>query len=226
MGGYRSKKGLRSIKRNARRLYRRHTKYKGLRRQPLLRPNPLTVPHTRMKYDGWGLPLPHPQDIPSSVPTTSCILSQFLESHDPSYIVKYLSSDMNVVQMVPKSKRGRVKVDLRHALISSTEYPLCFSNSKVESKVIVDTGVFVWISPNRTDFSTYAPSNMKIKNLSSTNTVAGEGLIRWDLQDESGYTVTVQDFSYHIPAAKVRLLSPQVLIQQDGGRATKTKKGI
>ena len=128
--------------------------------------------------------------------------------------------------MVPKSKRGRVKVDLRHALISSTEYPLCFSNSKVESKVIVDTGVFVWISPNRTDFSTYAPSNMKIKDLSSTNTVEGEGLIRWDLQDESGYTVTVQAFGYHIPTAKVCLISPQVLIQQDGGRATITKKGI
>ena len=47
-----------------------------------------------------------------------------------------------------------------------------------------------------------------------------------DLQDESGCTVTVQAFGYHIPTAKVRLLSPQVLIQQDGGRATKTKKGI
>ena len=106
------------------------------------------------------------------------------------------------------------------------EYPLCFSTSKMDSEVIVDTGASVWISPNRTDFTTYAPSIMKIKDLSSTNTVAGEGLIRWDLQDESGYTVTVQAFGYHIPAAKVRLLSPQVLIQQDGGRATKTKKGI
>jgi len=88
---------------------------------------------------------------------------------------------MNVVLMVPKSKRGRVNVDLRRALISSREYPLCFSNSKVESEVIVDTGASVWISPNRIDFSTYAPSNMKIKDLSSTNTVAGEALIWWDL---------------------------------------------
>ena len=133
---------------------------------------------------------------------------------------------MNVVKMVPKRKRGRVNVDLRRALIFSTEYPLCFSNSKVESEVIVDTGASIWISPNRTDFTTYAPSNMKIKDLSSTNTVEGEGLIRWDLQDESGYTVTVQAFGYHIPTAKVCLISPQVLIQQDGGRATITKKGI
>ena len=62
------------------------------------------------------------------------------KSHDPSYIVKYLSSDMNVVKMVPTSKQGWVNVDLRHALISSMEYPLCFSNSKMDSKVIVDTG--------------------------------------------------------------------------------------
>jgi len=69
-----------------------------------------------------------------------CILSQFRESHDPSYIIKYLSSDMNVVKMVPKSNQGQVNVDLRRALISSIEYPLCFSNSKMDSKVIVDTG--------------------------------------------------------------------------------------
>jgi hypothetical protein len=117
-------------------------------------------------------------------------------------------------------------VDLKCALISSTEYPQCFSTSTVDSEVIVDTGASVWISPNKDDFTTYASSKMKIKDLSSTNKVAGEGMIRWDLQDESGCTVSVQAFGYHIPAAKVRLLSPQVLIQQDGGQATITKKGI
>ena len=67
---------------------------------------------------------------------------------------------------------------------------------------------------------------MRITDLSSTNKVAGEGIIKWDLQDENGYTVLVQAFGYHIPAAKVRLLSPQVLIQQLGGHANITKMGI
>jgi hypothetical protein len=67
---------------------------------------------------------------------------------------------------------------------------------------------------------------MKIKDLSLTNKVAGEGMIQWQLQDDNGHTVTIEAFGYHIPAAKVRLLSPQVLIRKDGGHATITEKGI
>jgi len=115
---------------------------------------------------------------------------------------------------------------LRCALISSTEYPQCFSNLTVAKEVIVDTGASVWISPHKKDFTTYVPSTMKIKDLSSTNMVDGEGIIRWDLQDEKGYRVTVEALGYHIPAAKVRLLSPQVLIKKDGGHATISAEGI
>lgn len=64
------------------------------------------------------------------------------------------------------------------------------------------------------------------KDLSSTNKVAGEEMIKWDLQDANGYTVTVEAYGYHIPAAKVRLLSPQVLIKKDGGQATISAGGI
>jgi hypothetical protein len=119
-------------------------------------------------------------------------------------------------------------VDLKCALNSSTdtEYPQCFSSSTVASKVIVDTGALVWISPHKEDFTTYVSSNMKIIDLSSTNKVTGKGIIKWDLQDEKGYTVTVEAFGYHIPAVKVRLLSPQVLIKTDGGQATYWQEGF
>jgi hypothetical protein len=96
----------------------------------------------------------------------------------------------------------------------------------IVSKVIVDTGASVWISLHKEDFATYVSSNMKIKDLSSTNKVAGKGIIKWDLQDEKGYTVTVEAYGYHIPAAKVHLLSPQVLIKKDGGQATISARGI
>jgi hypothetical protein len=168
---YKSPKDIRSIKRNARQLYRRHTKYKGRRRQPFPLSNLLKVPKARTKNDGWGSPIPNLQVIPSSNTTTSCILSQFLDSHDPRYIVKYLSSNKDVVKLVPKRKQGQVNVDLKCALISSTEYPQCFSSSTVASKVIVDTGALVWISPHKKDFTMYVSSNMKIKDLSSTNKV-------------------------------------------------------
>ena len=90
----------------------------------------------------------------------------------------------------------------------------------------MDTGALVWISPHKEDFTTYVSSNMKIKDLSSTNKVAGEGIIKWDLQDEKGYTVTVEAFEYHIPAAKVRLLSPQVLIKKMADRQLYRQEGF
>lgn len=214
----------RSNGRKARRRYRRHTKYKGLRRQALPRPRQLPIPRTQKKYDGWGSPLPPPQEKPSSAPTTPEIQSHFLESHDPSQIVHYISDD--VIKRVSNKKRERVSVNLRSTLISSIEYPTCFSCSSIEQEVIIDTGASVWISPHKDDFTTYVSSNMKIKDLSSTNTVAGEGIIRWNLQDEKGYTVTIEGLGYHIPAAKVRLLSPQVLIKKDGGHATISPEGI
>ncbi len=223
---YKSPKAIRLTERNARRLYRRHTKYKGRRRPPLPLQKLLKVPKAQMKNDGWGLPLPNPQVLPSRDPTTSCFLSQFLDSHDPSSTVKHLSSNKDVVELVPTQKWGQVHVDLKCALISLTEYPHCFSSSTVASEVIVDTGASVWISQHKEDFAMYVSSNMKIKDLSSTNKVAGKGIIKWDLQNEKGYTVTVKAYGYHIPVAKVCLLSPQVLIKKDGGQATISAGGI
>ena len=58
---------------------------------------------------------------------------------------------------------------------------------------------------------------MKIKDLSSSNSVAGEGILRWTMQDMHGETVHVELLGYHIPTAEVRLLSPQVLLKTIGG---------
>jgi hypothetical protein len=53
---------------------------------------------------------------------------------------------------------------------------------------------------------------MKIKDLSSSNKVAGAGLLRWKVEDVSGKIVNLDLPGYHIPGAKVCLLSLQVLI--------------
>ena len=83
---------------------------------------------------------------------------------------------------------------LRHVLISSLEYPGCYSSTAVYNDVIIDTGASVCISPHKDNFKMYALSGMKIKDLSSTNKVAGEGLIQWQLQDINGNTVTIKAF--------------------------------
>ncbi len=78
------------------------------------------------------------------------------------------------------------------------------------------------ISEHKSDFITYGPSGMNIKDLSLTSRVAGRGLIQWDLQDKNGHTVTIKAFDYHIPATKVCLLGPQVIIGKKGGHAMMT----
>ena len=85
---------------------------------------------------------------------------------------------------MPQSEQGQ------GALISSHEYPGCYSNSTVEKDVIINTGASICISPHKDDFTTYASSDMKIKDLFLTNKVAGKGMIKWHLKDENGHTVT------------------------------------
>jgi hypothetical protein len=67
---------------------------------------------------------------------------------------------------------------------------------------------------------------MKIKDLSSSNQVAGEGLIHWSLHDANSTVVTIELMGYHIPNTDVRLLSPQVLIRTLGGHAFLNNQGM
>jgi hypothetical protein len=67
---------------------------------------------------------------------------------------------------------------------------------------------------------------MKIKDLSSSNSVSGEGIVQWSFQGSNGKSFSVEVVGYHIPTAKVRLLSPQVLLQTVGGHAFQHAQGI
>ena len=95
-----------------------------------------------------------------------------------------------------------------------------------ESLLIIDSGASVYISPHWSDFLTYTTSNMRIKDLSSSNTVAGEGLLRWKVEDVTGRIVNLELHGYHIPGVEVRLLSPQVLLSTFGGHTTQTTRKI
>ncbi len=67
---------------------------------------------------------------------------------------------------------------------------------------------------------------MNIKGLSSSNQVAGDGILRWSLQDADGNTTYIELIGYHIPNAKVRLLSPQVLLKTIDGHVLQNDKEI
>jgi hypothetical protein len=72
----------------------------------------------------------------------------------------------------------------------------------------------------------HSVSKMKIKGLSSSNQVTGEGILCWSLQDADGNTTYIELLGYHIPNAKVCLLSLQVLLKTIGGHALQNDKEI
>ena len=82
----------------------------------------------------------------------------------------------------------------------------------------MDSGASCCISPCREDFGgDYSISYVKITDLSSTNTVAGKGLITWHVLDVNGKQVELKLPGYHLPSASVCLLSPQCLLLVDSG---------
>jgi hypothetical protein len=96
----------------------------------------------------------------------------------------------------------------------------------IGSSLIIDSGASVYISPHKSDFITYNKSNMKIKDLSSSNHIAGEGIVRWSGQDAHGIPIQKELLGYHMPKADVWLLSPQVLMKTISGQLLQTDKEI
>ena len=159
------------------------------------------------------------------------LVHEFVCTHDPSQIVSYffLASSMHC----DEEGCPRVSLPIGRAhdfAIWRTFFASqlhCFSGIiKERLPLIVDTGASVCISPRREDFISYKPSKLKIKDLSSSNKVLGEGMLRWSVRDANGEIVTLELPGYHIPAAEVRLLSPQVLLSLVGGRSLQTSANI
>ncbi len=59
-----------------------------------------------------------------------------------------------------------------------------------------------------------------------SNTVAGEGLMCWKVEDLAGPVVNLDHPRYHKPGVEVRLLSPQVLLSTFGGHTTQTMQKV
>jgi hypothetical protein len=150
------------------------------------------------------------------------ILDEFVSTHESSSIIKFTQNFSE-----PSHLHGIVTVPLQHqVLISRFEDPHYFSSKLIGSSLIIDSGASVCISPHKSDFITYNKCKMKIKDLSSSNHVAGEGIIRWSMHDALDTPIQIELLGYHLPKADVRLLSPQVLITTIGGQSLQTDKGI
>ncbi len=182
----------------------------------------ITLPKSYIfKTSSWGSPATQPFCLPEIV---SCD-GLFSHDDDPSDIVHLMNFDLQPYDFGSTSKLFLNKNDmpLYFSLLDSAP---CFSATTVDPPLIVDTGASVCITPLKSDFDTYRPSTMRINDLSSSNKVAGEGQIKWHVLNNEGKQVTITVPGFHTPTAEVRLLSPQLLLNQAGGFSHQTATKI
>ncbi len=135
-----------------------------------------------------------------SIPTPTFLLEYFEvdipSEEDPSNIVKLINflDDTTNIQLTKQH------APLYFSLVDGAT---CYTSSTSDPPLIVDTGASVCISPVKSDFKTYHTSNMRIKDLSLSNSVAGEGLIHWNVMDINKKQVTLALPGFHIPTAEV-----------------------
>ena len=76
--------------------------------------------------------------------------------------------------------------------------------------IILDTGCTFAITPDRKDFVEYHEGSVgKVQTVNGPTPIAGHGLVRWTLISEDGTLCHLLVPCHHVPASKVRLLSPQ-----------------
>ncbi len=69
---------------------------------------------------------------------------------------------------------------VNHCYISTVHLPSCYQGIvNHDSLLITNSGASVCITPNCLDFITYHQSKMNTKDFSSSNNIAGEGLLCW-----------------------------------------------
>ncbi len=160
----------------------------------------------KFKYKGWAL---YSKFSPNLAKQEQENIN--FGEYDTSQVLDFLNKFPTTIL------EGIITVPLKQANISSIAYPYCFSSQANEGNIIINSAASVCISPHRSDFITYNKSAMKVKDLFSSNQVAGKGIIQWSIKDHRGELVSVELLGYHIPEAEVRLLGPQVLLRTIGG---------
>jgi hypothetical protein len=98
-----------------------------------------------------------------------------------------------------------------------------------ETPIVFDTGASVSVSPREDDFVSWeskGDQNHYMNGLSASTKVLGVGKVRWTIYDDKGFRRDIVTRAYYVPAARVRLLSPQRLFaEQKSGKFVLTHGG-
>jgi hypothetical protein len=126
-------------------------------------------------------------------------MNNFIKSFDPASagMRLLLAERINRVMIRSKlKKKRRVSVHLEQCRqqisVSAGRWFFPAADESVfnslcdgfDALLIVDSGASCCISPHREDFVTYSDSKVKVKDLSGSNKVAGEGMVKWKVLDK------------------------------------------
>jgi transposase InsO family protein len=218
--------------------WRLRRRYRSIEKRQEKRLNSLTIESNVIHHALPDIPAP---EVATSVTLCDSILTRFVSSFNPALAgIRMLGTERLDKHKLRKIRRRRkVSVDLRRcysqivhhmlgiaAFPAMTEVVLNSIGGPGNIPLIMDTGASCCVSPCKEDFIEYRDSQVKITDLSATNSVAGEGLIRWKVLDASGNVQIIDVKGYHVPRASVRLLSPQTIIQLDKSGDTKAEQGL
>jgi hypothetical protein len=156
---------------------------------------------------------------------------QFLSRIDPVHQFRTIKTLSDPGLFASPSVRQEAKTKCRSALMAAaslvdtyqvdyhpTNKPtVYFSRDKRELPIVLDTGASFCITPNVDDFvgPIESCSTSELNGLNAKIAVVGQGTVEWKIQDLFGVVRSVKCRAYYVPAASVRLFSPQCYFQKE-----------
>ena len=78
-----------------------------------------------------------------------------------------------------------------------------------EMSVVIDSGASRSLSPLCSNFITFTSVDSKISGVGAQASIKGVGMVQWKVTDQNGVSHTIETMAYFVPAASIRLYSPQ-----------------
>ena len=80
--------------------------------------------------------------------------------------------------------------------------------------IVLDSGASKSLSPCKEDFVTFTETSISISGIGSNADVKGTGLVRWKIYDQKNQIHIIETEAFYVPAAGIRLYSPQAIALQ------------
>ena len=82
-----------------------------------------------------------------------------------------------------------------------------------DTPIVIDTGASSSLSPFKEDFVSFTPTRSTVTGIGSKSEVLGYGTVRWAIYDQNQRKITIETKALYMPAANIRLYSPQAHFQ-------------